>query len=309
MSVNGGGKEVATFAEENSHPTRNFVFENKNGKLYLKAEDETAKRKFLPSSSATTAMLKKQIIGEQRTTKQQQQGSILKPGWRASATKDVPRIANASQQVISLSNSKNPHSESQNTVVKQQPLLALSYNVGQKTFSSGHHNIQESMSSQAPSYYFNIFGITAVTENKSSCNSKDKGKYEGADDAELMNPCLKKCAPSFHSLLIKQKNTTHERGCLFEGWVAFLVGGPFDPVNRHWRNGQRNTFRYVVIHGGSHSLFAYESVDALAASKSIDLSRGRVVEPVLVSKQFGYAVLVKSECVSALLHLSFISQP
>ena len=300
MSVADGGK----LPEESYLPTSSFVFMEKNGTFYLKAHGETGGRKFLPLSNAASAISKKQRAGDQPFSRLQQHSSTLKPGWRSSAQKDIPRMAVTSQMTMSLSNSKNSRSENQNCALKQHPTLTSSSshtnpdNLGQPAFSTGHHSAQENLYSQVPSYYFNIFGIPAVSENKSRCNSEE-GKM--SKDAELKNSCLKKCVPSFHTLLRNRKSTAHDKSCLLEGWLAFFIGGPFDPANRHWINGQRNCLRYLVIHGGSPLLMAYDSVDALAASKSIDLSRGRVIEPVLVSKQFGYAVVVKSENVSALV--------
>lgn len=299
MSVPDGGK----FPEESSLPLSTFVFMEKNGMLYLKSHGENDIRKLLSLSNTVFTIPKKTCTGHQPISRLQQHSSALKPGWRAHAQKDISRMAVTSQTAISFSSSRNSRIENQNSALKQHPSLTSSSsltnpdNLGQPTFSIGHHSTQENLSSQAPYYYFNIFGISAVAENKNRCNSEEGKKSRGV---ELENSCLKKCVPSFHTLLRNRKSTAYDKGCLLEGWVAFFIGGPFDPANRHWRNGLRDCLRYLVIHGGSPLLFAYDSVDALAASKSIDLSRGRVIEPLLVSKQFGYAVVVKSKSVSLL---------
>jgi hypothetical protein len=50
-----------------------------------------------------------------------------------------------------------------------------------------------------------------------------------------------------------------------------------------------------VLNENSSTIFAYDSIGPNAKSKSIDLSRGRIAIPTVVSTRLGYAVLLKSE--------------
>jgi hypothetical protein len=84
-----------------------------------------------------------------------------------------------------------------------------------------------------------------------------------------------------------------------EGWMLFLIGNEDFSLNGGVPS--RNWLRYVVLNENSHTIFAYDSVGPNAKSKSIDLSRGRIALPTVISTRLGHAVVLKSETTSKTL--------
>eukprot|EP00590_Aulacoseira_subarctica_P004093 CAMPEP_0172426022 /NCGR_PEP_ID=MMETSP1064-20121228/35391_1 /TAXON_ID=202472 /ORGANISM="Aulacoseira subarctica , Strain CCAP 1002/5" /LENGTH=806 /DNA_ID=CAMNT_0013169373 /DNA_START=36 /DNA_END=2453 /DNA_ORIENTATION=- len=299
-------KVSSIFPVETSLPTKSYIFEEGNGTVYLKAEDEASKRKFLSSSAAATILKKTIMSGETRFSRNPKVFAI-KPGWRASAAKEIPRSA-ANQLPHAFPYQKRISSTKLDALVKPNysALMAPSisststFTAEQMAISAGYGGIHDKPCGQATGYYFSIFGGTTegVVKNNADGNRDDQQPVASTEEDPL-TPCLQKCIPTFDSLLRQRSTAVPHRGCLLEGWVTFLVGG--DVTSKHWKDGKRECLRYAVIQENSHILFAYDSVDAFAASKSIDLSRGRVVEPFLISKELGCAVLIKSKATGKIL--------
>ena len=268
--------------------TASYIFEGGNGTVYLKAAEEVGKRSPL-SPKFLSSVISKKVHTSERFARH---CTLLKPGWRALAAKDIPRIK---VRTVTYKRSTLPSN------LKSRAFASSSSSSNKERWakSSEVGFPREAAFFQNDTLYFNLFGASADVEVETEDNCAPS-KCDNINYEERLAPYLKKCVPSFDSLLRQRNTGWPRRRCILEGWVAFRIGETSDLAS-NWRDAQRDWLRYIVFHENSNVLFAYDSVGASAASKSIDLSRGRVTEPLQVSRELGHAVVVKSKSVRYVL--------
>jgi len=273
---------------------KSYVLEQQHGTIFLKASPNTKPAK-------SPKLLIKKRKKKKKAGGYHESGIFLEPGWRSAAARDIPRAVSCSDSAPDVS-----------------PLLVDEYSPAVRVMNlfgirkTQDHSINDSPAAateepQRSCMLFPFFRNESLNVNLFGSPEPDmSGRRYGLAETNgkqidcstlarknIFGSYIRQCSPTFDSRLRLQNRVGQRKKCILEGWTLFLIGNEDFSLNRGVPN--KNWLRYVVLNENSSTIFAYDSIGPNAKSKSIDLSRGRIAIPTVVSTRLGYAVLLKSE--------------